>query len=223
VPAGVGVVWALTRHFVPRPENGGSFADRMTVRVTAQASINDPTSPYRPNAKAAHRADPDIVVGVGSHTVFTNRLAPLRVWYPADVLHFPFRSLEQYERKNVRGASARGYKALGQYIKGAQAREEGRLADAFQSFVVDDEMMKRGLADGSLVVDTRLRDTLQTLDEGGMSHLVSRVPAADADTPTQGAVLLEADGVRLLRWLDELGARLRGVENRPWARPSRGG
>ena len=62
VPSEIGVVWALTCHFVPRPEDGRPFAERMTARFASQAALNDPTSPYRPHAKAAHRADPDIVV-----------------------------------------------------------------------------------------------------------------------------------------------------------------
>ena len=124
-----------------------------------------------------------------------------------------FRSLEQYERKNVRGASTAGYKPMGQYVKAFQASQRGRLADAFGAFVVDDATLERGRADGSLVVDTRLRDALRALEGNGLPP--TRSTEADADAVTQAAVLLEADGVRLLRWLDELGARLRGVEERP--------
>ncbi len=40
------------------------------------APLNDPTSPYRPHAKAAHRADPRVVVLFGSHNVGPT-LAPL--------------------------------------------------------------------------------------------------------------------------------------------------
>src|SRR5438132_5477438 len=66
IPGGVGVVWALTCHFVPRPDDGGFFAERMIARFSADAALNDPTSPYRPHAKAAHRADPEILVWFGS-------------------------------------------------------------------------------------------------------------------------------------------------------------
>src|SRR5438067_1862971 len=114
VPPQVGIVWALTCHFVPRPEDGEPFVDRMTARYAALAALNDPTSPYRPHAKAAHRADPEVVVWFGSHRVDSMRLAPLVGWHPADVFHFPFRSREQYERKNVR--RAHGDKPLGQYV-----------------------------------------------------------------------------------------------------------
>ena len=109
IPEEFGVIWALTRHFVPRPEHGEFFAERMTVRFSATTPLNDPTSPYRPHAKAAHRADPAIVVLYGSHDVRSS-LPRLSGWFPADVLHFPFRTREQWERKgelhNLRGTLA---------------------------------------------------------------------------------------------------------------------
>src|SRR3954452_15414253 len=40
IPARYGVVRALLRHFVPRPEDGQPFAERMTVRMSASAPIN---------------------------------------------------------------------------------------------------------------------------------------------------------------------------------------
>jgi hypothetical protein len=203
VPAEVGVVWALTCHFVPRPDDGRSFAERMTARYAPVAPLNDPTSPYRPHAKAAHRADPDIVVWFGSHRV-TSALAPLPGWHPADVLHFPFRSLEQYERKSAR--RARGDKPLGQYVKGLQARERGRVDDAYRALVVDDEAVRRGLHEGSLVEDARLRDALRSQ------------PAAAAEPELRNrfarddAALRDADLVRVVRRLDALDVRIGAVE-----------
>jgi len=159
VPESHGVVFALSRHFVPRPDDERSFAERMTVRAAPRAAIHDPTSPYRPHLKAAHRADPAITISFGSHTVWSPRWRALHNWHPADVLHFPFRSLEQWENKGSR--RARGDKPLGQYVTALRARESGRSAARFQALVVDDEMLERGLAEGSLRVDTRLRDALR--------------------------------------------------------------
>src|SRR6266540_1225761 len=143
IPERVGVVWALTCHFVPRPDDGAPFAERMTARFSAQAALNDPTSPYRPHAKVAHRADPDIAVWFGSHRVESRRLVPLAGWHPAEVFHFPFRNREQYERKNVR--RARGDKPLGQYVKGLQAQERGRIEDVYRMLVVDDDRLAAGI------------------------------------------------------------------------------
>ncbi|MGH3016792.1 MAG: glycosyltransferase family 2 protein [Gaiellaceae bacterium] len=210
VPGAYGVVWALTRHFVPRTGDGGSFAERMTARVASPAAINDPTSPYRPHAKAAHRADHDVVVSFGSHTVFSNRLRPLPDWHPADVFHFPFRTLEQYRRKGTR--RARGDKPLGQYVRAYQAEVEGRAADRYQSLVVDDAALERGRAAGSLVVDTRLRDALRALGRGKSGGPSLHAPEAGAIA--EGAALIDADVVRLLRSVDGLRARVDALAGR---------
>jgi hypothetical protein len=205
VPEAFGVVWALTRHFLPRPGNVESFAERMTVRLSATAPLNDPTSPYRPHAKAAHRADPEIVVLFGSHDVVTD-LAPLRGWYPADVLHFPFRTREQYERKGVR--RAHGDKPLGQYVKAYEASERGRVDDFFGLLTVGDDTLAEGRRSGSLVVDTRLRDALQRA-EG------PTLPSADETrAAAEGAALTEANLVRACRRLDVLAARITAIEER---------
>jgi hypothetical protein len=211
VPEPVGVVWGLTCHFVPRPDDGRPFVERMTARYCAGAALNDPTSHYRPHAKAAHRADPEIVVWFGSHRVDSQRLAPLTGWHPADVLHFPFRSLEQYERKNIR--RARGDKPLGQYVKGLQARERGRLHDAYAAIVVDDDRLRRGLADGSLVDDPRLRDAFRDPASSNPGALPAGRFARDE------AALRDADLVRVVRRLDGVRARLAPIEGSRWARP----
>src|SRR5712691_8243447 len=44
VPDRYGVVHALLRQFVPRPDDGAFFADRLVARMAASAPINDPTS-----------------------------------------------------------------------------------------------------------------------------------------------------------------------------------
>jgi hypothetical protein len=220
VPDAFGVVWALTRHFVPRP-GGEGFADRMTVRLSAAAPLNDPTSPYRPHAKAAHRADADIVVLFGSHDVVSTKLGPFRGWYPVDVLHFPFRSPEQYERKGVR--RARGDKPLGQYVKAFEASEKGRVDELFRHLIVDDAALEAGRESGSLVVDTRLRDVTRTL-RSRSSESVAAIPgsvAEEARAAAEADALFEANLVRTYRRLDLLRARLSAVEDRAWARLSR--
>ena len=58
VPASLGGIYALSKHFVPRPEDGSPFFERMTVHASPAVAINDPTSPFRPHLKVAHRAVP---------------------------------------------------------------------------------------------------------------------------------------------------------------------
>ena len=209
VPETHGVVFALTRHFAPRPDDGSSFAERMTVRVTPPVAINDPSSPYRPHLKAAHRGDPAITISFGSHTVSSRRWRALHNWHPADVLHFPFRSLGQWENKGAR--RARGDKPLGQYVTALRAKEGGRSAARFRSLVVDDETLGRGLADGSLVLDVRLRDAFRARRDGEALTIVE----SDARGVTSGSVAVrDADIVRLRRYLDALGARTAALETR---------
>jgi hypothetical protein len=213
VPAEYGVVWALTRHFVPRPGAEESFAERMVVRLSQTAPVNDPTSPYRPHAKAAHRGAADVVVRFGSHIAYAPSLRPLRDWYPADVLHFPFRSREQYERKGVR--RARGDKPLGQYVKASLASEKGSVKTLFDVLAVGDEELGRGIETGVLVRDTRVRDALRRLAGAGEMHSVT--PRAEP-TPervqaiVEGSALRDADLVRVRRRLDELAARVAGLD-----------
>jgi Glycosyl transferase family 2 len=240
VPPEVGVVWALSRQFVPRPDDPRAFAERMVVRLSSAVAINDPTSPYRPHGKAAHRADPEIVVRHGAHAALSRRFEALRDWYPVDVLHFPFRLLDQYERKCVR--RARADKPLGQYVRAYEARERGRIAETYASLVVDDVTLVRGQGLGTLVVDVRLRDAMRALAADGIpldrrsptglfrlppgDGSASRFPAvssteADKDVVAEGAALAEAELVRLNRFVDILRERLGPVEQRSWARPGR--
>jgi len=209
VPLPFGVVWGLSRHFPPRPGGEGAFAERMTVRVSSPAAISDPTSPFRPHAKVAHRADPDVYVGRGGHAART-RFAPLTHWYAAEIFHFPFRSLEQYEQKGVRGAAMSGWTRLAQYDRVVQARTEGRLGDRYRALVVDDETLAHGTREGSLVVDTRLRDALRKLPE---RQVASPASAAGVGDPLIGesAALRDADMVRLTRHVDELRRRLNAL------------
>ena len=212
VPHRYGVVWALTRPFVPRPEHGEPFFERMTVRVAAASPVNDPTSPYRPHAKVAHRADPEILIRYGAHLV-NSRLAPLTDWYAVDSLHFPFRSLDQYLRKGMR--QAHGVWGLGQYLRAFDANARGQVEAAYEALVVDDATIERGLDDGSLAVDTRLRAALRSLARGDAGDGSVTSAGSRLDHVVEGAALLEADLVRLSRRIDDLTARVVQAESRP--------
>jgi hypothetical protein len=206
VPSGYGIVFALSRHFVPRPDDEPWFADRMTVRVSPSVALNDPASPYRPHLKAAHRSDPRVTVGHGAHTASSPTLSALHHWHPVDVLHFPFRSFEQWENKGVR--RARGDSQLGQYVAALMASERGRAAERYADLLIDDAELRAGLVAGSLRVDTRLRDALlhQAAPEQAESDSESLI--------TDSAAVRDADIVRLLRYLDDLAVRVGSLEDR---------
>lgn len=203
VPKPFGIVFALSRHFAPRPDDDEPFAERMTVRVSPPVAINDPASPYRPHLKAAHRADPAITVSFGSHTVASPRWRALHNWHPVEVLHFPFRSLRQWENKGVR--RARGDKPLGQYVAALLATEEGRGPERFRALAIDDDALERGCAAGSLVLDMRLRDALRSLNRSGAERETS---VADPGVISESVAIRDADIVRLTRFVDGLNARV---------------
>jgi Glycosyl transferase family 2 len=203
-----GIVFAVSHHFAPRPDDGSFFAERMTVRVSAPVAINNPTSPYRPHMKAAHRADPRITVSYGAHTAVSAVWRPLYNWHPVDVLHFPFRTLQQWENKGVR--RARHDKQLGQYVAALQASETGRVASRYRELVVDDAVRDRGLRDGSLTEDVRLRDALRDL-RGQRSAEPTNL---DSEPLAASIAVRDADLVRLQRRLDLISARVPARESR---------
>lgn len=209
VPQPYGIVFALSRHFVPRPDDCSSFPERMTVRVSPPLAIHDPTSPYRPHLKVAHRADPRIAIRHGAHSASSMLWRKLQHWHPLEVLHFPFRSLGQWERKGVR--RARGDSQLGQYVTALLASEAGRAAERYRALVVDDSLLEQGRATGSLEVDVRLRNALHPISG---DRTAGDATFADASVISESAAVRDADVVRLTRHVDDLGARLAMLEER---------
>jgi hypothetical protein len=218
VPAQYGVVQAFWRSFVPRPDDGRPFAERMTARLTQHAPINDPTSFYRPVVKVAHRGDPNVVVGRGNHALADSRFATLTTWHPVEVLHFPLRSRAQWVRKvELQGEAFTKHierSGTGYHLRGYDALREGRIEQQHASLVVDDEALRRGLEEGSLVVDTRLRDALRALREGEPLTFPAPTQAEAAAYAVEAAALSEAYAVRAQRRLDGIEQRLLSLEGR---------
>ena len=103
--------------------------------------MNDPTSPYRPHLKAAHRADSNVGVAHGSHGVFTQRWRSLPHWHPVEALHFPFRSSAQWERKGVRRRAGTSRSAT----RSRAARERDRPGgERLRRALVDDAEPRAG-------------------------------------------------------------------------------
>jgi hypothetical protein len=97
-----------------------------------------------------------------------------------------------------------------------RAFQEGRFAEFHESLVVNDDALEQGLGDGSLVIDTRLRDALQALRAGNGGLSFPRPNVVDeAAYAIDVAALGEAEVVRVQRRLDTLESRLADLERRP--------
>ena len=157
VPPRFGLVQGLWRHFVLRPEGGEPFYERMIVR---RKPSTDQASTYVPTFKAIHRADPNVIVGRGNHKAFGSRLVPLRDWLPFEVLHFPVRTKEQLERKYRREEeSLPADIGMTRHQAAAVAAFRARgVEKVIEEHLVDDAALEAGLADGSLTIDTRVRE-----------------------------------------------------------------
>jgi Glycosyl transferase family 2 len=221
IPSRYGIVRALLRHFVPRPDDGSPFAERMTVRVSTSSPINDPRSLFRPNLKVIHRADPNVNVSIGAQRLIDSPLMPLRGWYPIEFFHFPVRSLEQCERKYSYQQTGPGETPSPYYDRVRQLIAEGRVKELYDSLVVDGGALERGLQNGTLVIDARLRDALRTLREGKPLTFPRPTVVDEAAYAVDVAALGEADVVRLQRRLDTLEQRLLTIERRPALRVER--
>jgi hypothetical protein len=227
VPDRFGVVRGCWRHFLPRPDDETFFAERMIVRLATPAHPGDKDTIFHAHQKVAHRAHADVEIERGNHNAEAPGLEPLRAWHPIEVLHFSFRSLAQLERK-ARGGWLRspGYEPTGHRLLLDEAFRSGSLPEHYSSFAVDDEALERGVAEGRLAVDTRLRDALRSLrtDDGGFA-LPGREPrlafprpsaADDAAYAAEASVLVEIDGVvRAEQRVRALERRLDALEEGP--------
>jgi hypothetical protein len=233
VPVQFGIVNTFWRSFVPRPDTGEHWWERMTARLSSVAPINDPRSFYRPVVKVAHRAEPDVTVGRGNHDLVRTRSRPLAAWHPVEVLHFPLRSRAQWARKvQLQGDAFTKHidrMGTGYHLTGYDALRRGRIDEQHDAMVVDDEALARGVDKGTLVVDTRLREALRALSlevpvnarrfalpwETKRPVVFSRPTLEeDAAFAAEAAALEESYAVRAQRRLDELERRIESLEPR---------
>ena len=221
VPERFGVLRGLWRNFVPRPDDGRPFHERMTIR---RRPASDLTDPFHAQVKVVHRAHPDVVVTQGNHDALGAPLPLIREWLPFEVLHFPIRTAEQARRK-FRVARDAGVASPGTSVpQHTEAAVRTMDAEGDQSFydglVVDDAAVERGLASAELASDARVRDALRALASGATPP--------DAPTPTladdvafavEAQAMLEHDGwVKLTGRAQRLERRLDALARSPLAR-----
>jgi hypothetical protein len=166
VPERYGIVRGAWHHFAPRPEDGRHFAERMTVRISPHAPATRGVDPFHPQVKVAHRVWPGIAVTQGAHDAEAPGLRTLRSWFPFEVLHFPLRSSVQGRVKYGQLHAALGAAGLdvSRHVERAHREiEDGDWETTYAQWSVDEVALGAGLADGSLTMDTRLRDALRAL------------------------------------------------------------
>jgi hypothetical protein len=247
VPERFGVVRGAWRHFLPRPDDGDPFFERMTVRLRLPAVPGDKETIYHAHQKVAHRGRADVVVVDGNHDADAGgQLAALRGWYPLEVLHFSFRSRAQFEYKSIQTYEAWLQSPTAgptlHHVRAYDACVAGKAAEYYGSFVVDESRLEHGVRDGTLAVDTRLRDALRRLrfSDGGLyvadahehaRRLHFQQPSVEEDAAYVEEIspLVEIDGlVRVERRVEALERRLEELGRRPVSRlgrllPGRGG
>jgi hypothetical protein len=84
------------------------------------------------------------------------------------------------------------------------------MARLYEALRIDDERLERGLRNGSLAVDTRLRDALWLLEVDLTTRVpfVARTHAEQAQFAVEASVLHEGEAARVHRRLDELEERV---------------
>jgi len=181
IPDPYGLVVAPRTEFVARPGNS-PFAERLTVRETR--FLRPPKSAHRAHPRVEMRGPHPIEIWVerrgspyaglvgkpvlrtqAEHSEEEGLELLIAPTFPLGVLHFPFRSFEQYRRR-VEIARANGQ--LDRNAEGRDVRdayEAGRLEEIYQRLTLDDDAVARGIDEGWLVEDTDFRDYLAACPE----------------------------------------------------------
>ncbi len=146
----------------PGPEDR-PFHERMTVRYAVPF---DPVKQGPIQPKMAHRASPEADVLQGNHDVAWPGRRPALSGAPLEILHFPVRTLAQFENKIVKGGAAYERNAelperFGhQWRSLFEAQRRGELPELYHRAVLDPGAVAAGLASGELVADHRLAEAL---------------------------------------------------------------
>lgn len=172
VPRRFDTVRAMMRNFLPRPgDESAFFAERMNVRLVPGEATQPRhrVHPFHAQDKVLHRAHPEVTLSAGNHDARWSGSVDLRGFWHFECLHFPMRTAAQCVEKwrNYQRYGYTGYDVLTDF----DAREY------YESLVVDDEALARGIADGAYVIDNRLRDSLRAIRQSdGDGRLAFRPP-----------------------------------------------
>lgn len=214
VPPRVGAIRIIQRTLLPRVERTGAFAERMTVRLSAPSPVVDPGTPFKPVSKIAVRGSSSVVMRTGNHEAAGFDGAMLDGWPGIEILHLPLRSAEQCSRKYANTSEAWERNLRSDVARARMLSAEERGSEFWDRVALDDAIVGRGLSQGTLVVDTRLRDALRSLSALPPAVGVSEtVRSADrCMIACDLATFHQTDLTRLAKRLDEVDVRTQRLE-----------
>jgi hypothetical protein len=165
VPPECGSLIVQRMNALPLRALGGHPFEQMLFReVTSVNGIGQPLP-----GKMAHRGMGDVEVQQGNHLVLSPSLGPSMDALGMTILHFPYRSYAQYERKIANGGAAYGRNVTLPRTVGSVWREmyDRLRAGALHAWYVtlphaDDPRLGEWIDRGKVVEDSRLADYLRT-------------------------------------------------------------
>lgn len=159
-----GTVEMVRDNLVADPTRKGPWPSTHVLRDTLALSARG----TRIGNKVCHRADPGVTVGFGNHSA-TGVPGELAAERPLGILHVPDRGLEQFTRKVANAGSAfaantRLDPGIGWHMReDYQLLLDDDLARAWAQRQPDAAAVSAGLAEGTLVRDSRLTARLTEL------------------------------------------------------------
>lgn len=165
LPETVGSVLAERKNFLPSKTPSQPFWQQMIYRDVS--SLNP--SGYPLPGKVAHRPGANIVVGMGNHTLTNAPGELLKVSSPV-IFHFPQVTYETFEDKIVLGGAALERnvnlprEAAYTWREKYTLYQNGGLRAWWDSQPKIETHAEKGITDGTMLVDTRLRDFMNALN-----------------------------------------------------------
>ena len=158
----INVVEAKRSNFVPLCDNGKvAFFQKMIYRE--RDSKNPIGKPLPP--KVIHRASASICVSLGNHSV-SGLGVEVKKEGIIEVLHFPMRSIRQYEAKMInlgRGHENAGRPNLRRRFYRQYMKNNTFFVDKYEKECYSSHRLIKAWHSGALIRDTRVRDILYSI------------------------------------------------------------